>query len=477
MNLGLNIIIKQKARRSKNGLSRFLLILLFFFTSAHSYVHGFQGIMPTSFGARQAGMGGAFQAVGGSVMDLESNPSHLARLTTPKWEFGTSIHFAKIEYSDSFIDQDPNLSYRNTITETPRAVFPYVGYIQPVTDRLGIGFALYMQGGGGGSFSNITRVSPGKQTLNETLGGDVPFGTERKIQEDLKFKFMLTKLTVGAGYRFGNLSVGIGLDLAYAFMEMKKTNLDLSRTVELPRSISYNSDPAYSYGGKLGFSYDLSSNIRIAYSYTLRNVLHMDGQMKIEAEDPIFKNGSRVSRYMVWPDRHIFGISYRKYPWIFDFDVKFIPWSQSFRTNRFILDQPLLTTPIGLESNVMQMNFRWRDQYCFALGAEYEWKYGFRFRAGYSYAKTPMTPQGLNPMLGTTNEHHLAGGLGYYSVNGSAIHLAVEYAFPKSMRGSGSSDWALSHSIFSDKEIQLAQFQFNKSVSVLSVSLGIEKNI
>ncbi|WP_108928547.1 OmpP1/FadL family transporter [Leptospira johnsonii] len=476
MKLGINIIFFKILPQSRKGAIPFLLTLLLIL-SINSSVYGFQGIMPTSFGARQAGMGGAFQAVGGSVMDLESNPSHLARLTTPKWEFGTSVHFAKIEYSDSFIDQDPNLSYQNKILETPRAVFPYMGYIHPVTDRLGIGFALYTQGGGGGSFSNITRISPGKQSLNDTLGGDVPFGTERKLQEDLKFKFMLTKLTIGAGYRFGNLSVGLGLDLAYAFMEMKKTNMDLSRTVELPGSLAYNSDPAYSYGGKLGFSYELSSSIRVAYSYTLRNVLHMDGQMKVEGEDPIVKNGSRVSRYMVWPDRHIFGISYRNNSWIFDFDIKFIPWSQSFRTNRFILEQPLVTTPVGSESNVMQMNFRWRDQYCFALGAEYEWKYGFRFRAGYSYAKTPMTPQGLNPMLGTTNEHHLAGGLGYYTTSGSALHFAIEYAFPKSMKGSESSDWTLAHSIFSAKEIQLAQFQFSKSVSVLSLSFGIEKNI
>lgn len=476
MKLGIIIILCKKFARPERRINPFLLILLLFLSFGSS-VYGFQGIMPTSFGARQAGMGGAFQAIGGSVMDLESNPSHLARLTTPKWEFGTSVHFAKIEYSDSFIEHDPNLSYQNKIVETPRAFFPYMGYIHPVTDRLGIGFALYTQGGGGGSFSNITRISPGKQSLNDTFGVNVPFGTERKSQEDLKFKFMLTKLTIGAGYRFGNLSVGLGLDLAYAFMEMKKTNLDLSRTVELPGSLAYNSDPAYSYGGKLGFSYELSSNIRLAYSYTLRNVLHMDGQMKVEGEDPIVKNGSRVSRYMVWPDRHIFGISYRVNSWIFDFDIKFIPWSQSFRTNRFILEQPLVATPIGSESNVIQMNFRWRDQYCFALGAEYEWKYGLRFRAGYSYAKTPMTPQGLNPMLGTTNEHHLAGGLGYYTTSGSALHFAIEYAFPKSMKGSESSDWALAHSIFSTKEIQPAQFQFYKSVSVLSLSFGIEKNI
>ncbi|PNV75645.1 OmpP1/FadL family transporter [Leptospira inadai] len=460
---------------NKGTASRFLLLNILFWKV--SPIIGFQGIMQTSFGARQAGMGGAFQGVGGSVMDLESNPSHLARLAGPKFEIGTSGHFPKIKYSDSFMDQSSALIYENNINESPRAIFPYIGYIAPVSSRLGVGVALYSQGGGGGSFSNITRISQGKESLNDTLRANVPLlGTDRKVKEDLEFKFMLSKLTFGSGYRFRKLCLGIGIDLVYAFMEMKKTNQDMSRSLRLPGSLAYSSDPSYAFSGKLGLSYELTDVIRVAYSYTARSVLHLDGTMKIEDVNPIIQNVSRVSRNMIWPDRHVFGISYHKSSWIFDLDIKFIPWSQSFRTSKFALEQPLLTTPIGTETNTMLMNFRWRDQYCFAFGMEYQWNYGIRLRSGYSYAKTPTTPQGLNPMLGTTNEHHLAGGIGYYAEN-SAIHFAIEYGFPKTIKGSEFSDWSLAHSVFSKNEIQLYQFQFAKSVSVLSMYLGFEKNI
>lgn len=70
---------------------KFIVILIWIgiIPDIPSKIEAFQGIMQPAFGARQAGMGGAFQAVGGSVMDLESNPSHLARVKRSKWEFGS----------------------------------------------------------------------------------------------------------------------------------------------------------------------------------------------------------------------------------------------------------------------------------------------------------------------------------------------------------------------------------------------------
>ncbi|AOP36629.1 transporter [Leptospira tipperaryensis] len=460
------------------GIERLLfkrvpIILLYL---SFSSVYGFQGIIQTSFGARQAGMGGAFQAIGGSVMDLESNPSHLSRFQKSKLEFGGASHFAQIEYSDSFMDLRPENSYSNGITQRPKAILPYIGYVSKVSDRLGIGIALYSQGGGGGKFSDITRLAPEKKNLNETLGFEIPLvGTERKIREDLAFKFLITKMTLGFGYRFDRLSIGAGVDFVYSFMQMRRIYWDRTRSLELPGSFQYTSDPSYTYGGKLGISYELTQRMRIAYSYTLRNVLHLDGRMKVESLDPANLGDTRVSRFMSWPDRHILGISYRNDVWLLDFDVKFIPWSESFRTSKFVLEQSLIQTPVGTNTNTMQMNFRWRDQYTFALGAEYNWNQILKLRMGYSYGKSPVTGQGLSPMLGSTTEHHVAGGLGYYR-NDYAFHLALEYGFPKRMRGDVSSDWSLSHSVFSTSDVSSQTFQFDKSVSVFSFYFGFELN-
>lgn len=452
------------------------ILILFFHLFFVSSANGFQGIMQTSYGARQAGMGGAFQAIGGSVLDLESNPSHLSRLLNSKLEFGGAAHFAQIEYSDSFMDIRPDLSYSNRITQRQRALLPYIGYISRLSDRLGIGIALYSQGGGGARFSNITRLAPEKKNLNETLGLEIPIvGSERKIREDMVFKFMVTKMTFGFGYRFDRLAIGAGADLVYSFMQMERTYRDETRSLELPGSFQYSSDPSYTLGGKLGISYELTQKIRIAYSYTLKNVLHLDGEMKVESPDPGNLGATRVSRFMIWPDRHIFGISYRTDVWLFDFDVKFVPWSESFRTSKFILEQSLIQTPVGANTNTMQMNFRWRDQYTFAIGAEYNWSRILRLRIGYNYGKSPVTDQGLSPMLGSTTEHHLSGGIGFYR-NDYALHVALEYGFPKRMKGGASSDWSISHSVFSENDVSLQSFQFDKSVSVFSLYFGFELN-
>lgn len=169
-------------------------------------LEAFHGILQPAFGARQAGMGGAFQAVGGSVMDLESNPSHLARVRRTKWELGSGIHLPSIEYNDESIDPDPSRSYRNSIVEHPKAVLPYIGIIKPISENISIGFALYAQGGGGGQFKNIKRHTPDGRTINETFGTNIPIiGENTKAVEDINFRFMTLKSTFGAGLKKGTL--------------------------------------------------------------------------------------------------------------------------------------------------------------------------------------------------------------------------------------------------------------------------------
>lgn len=462
MRMSLNIII----------LKNFLFLLIFSTFSVS--LLSFQGILQPSFGARQAGMGGAFQAVGDSVMDLESNPSHLGRLKNSKLEFGTSFHSAKISYEDEFRNSNPSLAYKNNITENPKAVLPYVGYITPLSSRLGAGIALYSQGGGGGKFHGIQRLMPNGKTLNQTFGVDIPYiGEERKILENVEFKFMTVKSTFGVGFKMRNLSIGAGLDLVYGFMEMKRTYYEPTCQIEIPGGFRYISDPAYSHGGKIGLSYDVNSKIRIAYSYVTRNLLPLDGRMSVNTSLPDRMFATGVSRFMIWPDKHTAGISYQADNWLFAFDVKFIPWSQSFRTSKFILENAWMQTPTGMETNTFQFNLNWKDQTILALGFEYKWNESFRTRTGYSYGKTPMRERGVSPMLGGTTEHHLACGMGYY-LEKIAIQLALEYGFPNKVRGARNSDWTISHSMFPTREIRPFDFDHSKTMSVMSIYLGIE---
>jgi long-chain fatty acid transport protein len=422
-------------------------------------------------------MGGAFQAIGGSVMDLESNPSHLARTKRTKWELGSAIHLPNIEYNDEYIDPDPSRSYQNSIVERPKAILPYIGIIKPISENISIGFALYAQGGGGGQFKNIRRQTPDGRTLNETFGLNIPIiGESRKVVEDLNFRFMTMKSTFGVGFKKGNLAVGAGLDLVYGFMELKRTYQDETRSLTLPGGIRYQSDSAYTMGGKIGTSYDLTENIRIAYSYTTRNVLPMDGTMKVDTYAPERTFGTRVSRYMIWPDKHIAGISYRTDRFLIDFDIKYIPWSQSFNASKFRLEDTWVRTPLGIESNAFQFNLNWKDQTIFAIGTEYKWNNSLVSRIGYSYGKNIIPASGVSPMLGASIEHHLSMG-GSISWNDSTLHLACEYGFPKKTYGGKTSDWTLSHSVYSSTEVHPFQYSYNKQMSIFSIYLGMEQNI
>ncbi|PJZ84864.1 OmpP1/FadL family transporter [Leptospira harrisiae] len=462
---------------SRIFITIFILILILEPSLPQKEIQAFHGIMQPAFGARQAGMGGAFQAVGGSVMDLESNPSHLARVKRTKWELGSAIHLPTIEYNDEYIDPDPNRSYRNATVEHPRAVLPYIGVIKPVTDNISIGFALYAQGGGGGQFKNIKRNTPDGRTLNETFGLNIPIiGESTKTVEDLNFKFMTMKSTFGAGYKKGNFAIGAGIDFVYGFMELKRTYQDETRSLTIPGGIRYQSDSAYTMGGKVGASYDLTENIRVAYSYTTRNLLPMDGTMKVDGYAPERSFGTRVSRYMIWPDKHVAGISYRTDKFIIDFDIKYIPWSESFNTSKFRLEDVWMRTPIGVETNTFQFNLNWKNQTILAVGFEYKWNERFMSRMGYSYGNNIIPASGVSPMLGASIEHHLALG-GSISWNDTSFHIACEYGFPKKTYGGKTSDWTLSHAVFSNKEIHPFQFSYNKQMSIFSIYLGMEQNI
>ncbi|XDD46871.1 OmpP1/FadL family transporter [Leptospira sp. WS39.C2] len=462
---------------SRNFIFILILIFLYLVPSIRNPIEAFHGIMQPAFGARQAGMGGAFQAVGGSVMDLESNPSHLARVNRIKWELGSSYHLPKIEYNDEYIDSNPNKTYQNRIVETPKAVLPYIGIIKPINENISIGFALYAQGGGGGHFKNIKRMTPDGRSLNDTFGTIIPVLGERNFAvEDLTFRFMTMKSTFGVGFKQGKLALGIGLDFVYGFMQLKRTYQDETRSLTIPGGIRYESDSAFTLGGKVGFSYDITETIRIAYSYTSRNVLPLDGTMTVDSFQPERSFGTRVSRYMIWPDKQIFGFSYHNDRWILAFDLKYIPWPESFNSSKFRLEDVWVRTPIGVETNTFQFNLNWKNQTILALGAEYKWNEKYKTRLGYSYGNNIIPANGVSPMLGASIEHHLSMG-GSINWENTSIHIACEYGFPKKTYGGKTSDWTLSHSLFSTSEIHPLQYSYQKTMSVFSVYLGMEQYI
>ncbi len=446
------------------------------------------GMNLIGYGARYAGMGGAVLAVGGSVMDLQSNPANLTRLKESRFEVGTGVLIPYTTYRDSYYGQATELDYANSVKSEPNAFpLPYLGYASPVGDNQGWGIAFYAQGGAGAEFNGMQRQTPGlpvnppysfapgtiDQVMQSQTGNPnatVPYiGHLRQLRENTYSNFGFARLTPGYAIRFGKLSLGAGVDFGVALLEWRWTFSDPTGLMEMPGAgYRYKSDPGYSLGGKVGATYELTDTITVAYAYKSKAKMYLNGDMSINAGNPNYFKKLDVSMYMEWPEAHRAGIAYSKDGLTLSFDAEYVKWSNVMNTVEFTLPAPWVTTPIGNMISTMAFNLKWKDQTIVATGIEYK-KGSFAYRAGYNYGRNPVSEQGINPLFPAITEHHASVGLGYDSGT-FELDFALVYAFPSKVNGSDTSDWDMFHAMYG---LSLDGFQnpyYNHSVEMHQVT-------
>lgn len=413
------------------------------------------GLTLTSYGARSAGMGGSTLAVGGSVMDLQSNPANLARNRERILEAGAAVLIPSLIYNDSFYNPGPaGISYANRV-ESESAAFPlpFVGYTAPIDERSGWGVAFYAQGGLGAEFNGILRNTPGNQTLDQNIqaltrnpNAIVPgIGGLSAVRENTYSNLGFAKLTPGYAIRLGRLSLGLGLDFGVGRLNWRLTFSDPSGSVELPGAgYRYESRLAYSFSGKAGLTYDLTDEWAVAYSYTAISRLPLDGKISVNQGDPQYFRRAGVSTSLSFPEQHFAGIAYKSGALTLSAQIGYIKWSNVLKTQNFTLDAPWVATPIGVNTNRLTFNTNWRDQPIYSAGIEYkpeQWAY----RAGYNYGPAAQTSSGLNPLFPGISEHHAFVGLGRRFDGDIDVDFAIEYALPSTVEGTQDSDWTFLH--------------------------------
>lgn len=432
-------------------------------------LYAFHGLFLPSYGARQAGMGGASLAVGASVMDLQNNPSGLALLDEGLFEAGVALNRATITYEDQTYFPADNTGFANHNRFYPVSPLPYVGFATPVGDRFVYGIALYAQGGGGAEVDGILRRAAA-ETTSEGVNSSA------LVSEDLQFRFLHAKLTLGGATTIGRLRVGVAIDLSGATNRLDRTlavspvsagNHPLTY-IRAPGGFHYRSNPAFAASGKIGISYDFE-HWSFSYAYTADSQLELDGMMRSDSGDVLRQGSSRVNRTLAWPDRHSAGLAYRGRAITVAVDLHYIAWSKHFDRMTFGMDRPMAGTPLGPVSSVLIWNLRWKDQVVAAIGLEYRLN-RWAFRMGTSYGATPIPAEGLSPFLGSTTEYHFSVGMGY-TIGKASLDVAFEYAPGRVIDGSPLSDWAIS------REVQGAIFQFRRSTSTKGIYLGLRYRV
>lgn len=448
------------------------ITLSVFFLFSTTSVEAFHGIWLPAFGADQAGVAGAFYGMYGSPLVVEENPAMLTRIKGHSFQASLAVNQATIDYRDKYLDPQTGTYYSNDRTFRPVAPLPALGYGFG-GEKISIGFAVYAQGGGGAGFENMLRPYPAAEARSDGVDANSVAGSQNGLAgEDINVRFAILKATPAIAYRMGSLSLGLGIDVVHATKRMDRAYNHLQTDALLPGGIHYRSDSAWALGAKLGLSYDWQ-DWTLAASFTSSSRFNLDGNIRVDSYSNPDSNAG-VSRFMEWPARFVVGLEYRAGSYRLLADVSHTLWSSTMNSLLFTLDAPLAMTPIGSRSPYLRMNLRWRDQTAISVGIERRLA-DLALRAGYSYGATPQTHQGLSPLLGTTVEHHLSLGLGWFfdeADQPSSFDVALQYSFPRTMHGVPFSEWWLGHALQTEP-LRPALFQFEKKTRVLSIYFGL----
>ncbi|EQA46624.1 transporter, Ompp1/FadL/TodX family [Leptospira broomii serovar Hurstbridge str. 5399] len=430
------------------------------------------GIFQPSHNARYGGMGGTNLAIGGSPMDIGTNPANLGLSSKKELEFGVSLPYIRSVYTDKFQDPDPNLAYTNSQNYNVLAPLPYMAIRIPISEKLTYGGGVYVPGGGNGNVSELNRATPNGQTFQNWSGLNIsgPIGDSRRIKESYSSTFYVVKNTHALSYKIGNLLVGAGIEGIYSHQIAYQKYYDPTGSVELPgQGFYYRSRNAFSLGGIFGLTYQLTENIKAAYSYQTSAKLPLDGDMQVGANPG--RTGVSAAFYL--PERHGLGVSYGTEKFRIGMDFLYYNYSSYVTTYKQVLAASWYPTPFG-NTNTIPQNLDYHDAWAAGIGGEYE-SDSWIYRAGARHNTGVLRSDGTNALqAGIMVQDLVSVGLGYKKDKWK-FDFTFLYYLPARVTGQLTSDWTLVHTAFGPTDIRLQEFQHSLKSDIPALMFGANR--
>ncbi|KMY65781.1 hypothetical protein AAU61_20330 [Desulfocarbo indianensis] len=357
-------------------------------------------------GAVASGMGGADAAVPAGCTAIAGNPAQLATTCNRVVSAGTALLMPKMDVQ---MPGSGEVGNENQIFP-----LPFFGYAQRIgVSPWSIGLGVFAQGGMGVDFR------------------EAPAGPGAK--DDLYSQVAFMRLAPTVAYNVNDkFTLGASLFAGYA-------TVDYEFFPNLPMGQSVTGLSSYTLAGRLGFSYQLNEKWAIGGTYTTKSALDFDdGEMKANF-GPLgvvtYKDVSMED--FTWPQQLEFGVSFRPAAkWLLAFDISWINWSNAIETVKVKAKNPNVALPPQYQSLEVPFIMDWKDQWVFALGAQYEINANWTVRAGYNYGKSPIPDDTVNPLFPAIVEHHLTAGF-TFSHGDFDIDFAYEHGFEHSQKNTG----------------------------------------
>ncbi len=361
----------------------------------------------------------------GSIDSIFRNPAWMNSEKGFTVSFGGILFMpdVKARYSDSTGDTGYVSSRANFFT------VPEIGITNRINDQVVVGIAAYGVSGMGVDYRN---KDPRLANMHTTL------------------QFM--RIIPAVSYQVNpNLSVGVGLDLAWG-------SLDMGATMRDRTGAYYNAgggqSSSYGVGAQLGIGYKVG-DLTVGFNY--QSPISMKYKHVFDSNND---KGSYEDLKLQQPQEVAAGIGYRVLPNLkVGLDIRWINWSDADGYKQF----------------------KWKDQTVIAVGGEYQVNPALKLRAGYNYGKSPIRSySGLNtgnantiPNLAKSfsdfdvqwfnligfpaiTEHHISLGGSYQFTKNFAVDLAYVHGFEKKIESSGSGGLPLVGAKNSQNEVGVA---------------------
>ncbi|ACO04459.1 MAG TPA: aromatic hydrocarbon degradation protein [Persephonella sp.] len=394
-------------------------------------------------GDNMIGVSPASRAMGGIGVGMCVGPTD-AIFRNPAWlsrEKGFNVSFGGILFmphvkgrSKGYFDTDPanpgGVVSTDTGYVTSKAdtfMIPEIAITNQISDNVVIGIGAYGVSGMGVDYRD----------KNLALGPDGKYHNGlAKMHTTLQFM----RIVPAVGYKVNEaLTVGGALHLAWG-------------SLDLGAELGYDSDgdgipdtffnagggqsQSYGIGASLGINFKPTENICIGASYqssvkmTYKNVFDSNGDGKFE------------DLKLEQPQEFAVGVGYRPVETFkIGFDVRWINWSDADGYKQF----------------------KWEDQWVFAVGGEYKVTPKLALRAGYNYGKTPIKSKSNLNTANANNipdfsqpfpdynvewfnligfpaiaEQHITLGFGYQFTEKFTLNMSYVRAFEKKVESSAS---------------------------------------
>ena len=370
------------------------------------------GMYLVGYGAETTGRAGANLAVSDRSLALNFNPAGLSQLQGQHWTANLSLLAPSLKFQNGL----------NGSTDAEDRIFPLPAFAYVRSGRetpwsWGVGFV--GQGGMGATFKNL----------------NTPFGTKDETFSEVRF----ATLSPAVSYAFSDdFSLGAAVNIGYAdasFRFFPRTSffnaqspansffgIDLSRAKGLQTSLRgglwWRPDPRFAVGAIYQTrTHSTFDNGDMTVSFTNHPLLGR--KVSYTAEVDGFTFASQAGIGFAWRPSS---------PWVVALDVKRYFWDSAIDTIKVKAKDPSVQgAPSTLE---LPFVFNWKDQWVYALGADYRLTDRLTLRAGYNYGTNPVPAATLTPLFPATVERHLTAGFGWLSGN-KTYDFAIERAFNK----------------------------------------------